>query len=84
MELAWESVRKNGGAGGADKVTLEAFSEELEANLEQLREELRTETYKPRVLRRVYIPKAGKKDQLRPLSIPTVYSNCTSYSMLWE
>lgn len=72
VELAWEKVRKNGGAGGADKVTIEDFSEELEVNLEQICNELRTDIYKPQVLRRVYIPKAGKKDQLRPLSIPSV------------
>jgi len=72
LEKAWETVRKNGGAQGADKVTIGVFKENLEANLSQIHEELRVGEYKTHPLRRVYIPKAGKKDQLRPLSIPSV------------
>ena len=36
IELAWEAVRKNGGAGGTDKVTIDTFSENLEAHLEPM------------------------------------------------
>lgn len=72
LEIAWEAVRKNGGTCGVDRQSIEAFEEKLEENLDQLHEELRTGKHKPQALRRVYIPKAGKKDELRPLSIPAV------------
>ena len=72
LALAWEAVRRNGGAGGVDRVSLEAFAANLEENLNQLHEELRTGRYEPQPLRRVYIPKAGKKGQLRPLGIPAI------------
>ena len=72
LALAWQAVRRNGGAGGVDRVSLEQYAANLEDNLEKLHEELRVKQYEPQPLRRVYIPKAGKKDQLRPLGIPAV------------
>ena len=40
--------------------------------LEELAAKLRAGKYRPRPLRRVYIPKPGKSGQLRPLGIPCV------------
>jgi RNA-directed DNA polymerase len=64
-------VAAKGGAPGVDHVTVEAFTDDLEANLGKLTGLLRGGSYKPQAIRRVYIPKPGSSEQ-RPLGIPTV------------
>ena len=70
LREAWEKVRRNKGAGGVDRVTIDAFEEDLEANLQSLLGDLRGRTYKPSPVRRVRIPK--KNGKTRPLGIPTI------------
>ena len=41
LEVAWEKVKKNRGAGGIDGEDLAAFEARLEANLERLHRELK-------------------------------------------
>jgi RNA-directed DNA polymerase len=73
MEHAYRLVKAKKGAPGIDGVSFEAI-EGMEGGAArycaQIAEELRTKTYKPMPVRRVYIPKpdGGK----RPLGIPTI------------
>lgn len=70
LEEAFKEVKRNRGAAGIDRVTIKAFESELEHHLEVLQQALRSKTYRPKPVRRVYIPKADGTQ--RPLGIPTV------------
>ncbi len=70
MYYAFKSVKRNRGASGIDKVSIQMYEANLDENLAALMRDLKTRgSFQPKPLRRVYIPK-GKK--LRPLGIPVV------------
>ena len=68
---AFAVAKGNDGAPGPDGKTFEQIEEDGEAALlEQLHDELKTKTYRPGPVRRVYIPKTGGGE--RPLGIPNI------------
>jgi group II intron reverse transcriptase/maturase len=69
---AWRAVRRNRGAAGIDKVSIQMFEQHLDANLDRLMRELKRGTFQPLPARRVYIPKDAKGTKFRPLGIPAV------------
>src|SRR2546426_1044120 len=80
LRSAYEAVRSNRGEPGVDGVTVEAFGEQLEANLEALVGELRAKSYRRQPVRRVWIPKPDG-DQ-RPLGIPAVRDRVVQQAVL--
>jgi group II intron reverse transcriptase/maturase len=82
LQVAWEKVKQNRGAGGIDGDDLAAFEAELEANLERLHQELKDGAYVPQPVLQRLIPKAGKPGQYRPLGIPTIYDRVCQQAML--
>jgi RNA-directed DNA polymerase len=73
LEYAYLRCRANAGAPGVDGQSF-ADIETYGVNrwLDELTEELRSETYRPQPVRRVNIPKDGQPGQFRPLGIPCI------------
>ena len=71
LSFAYKCCKANGGAAGVDNQTfkdIEAYG--AERWLDELTQELKSQTYRPLPVRRVYIPKPGGKQ--RPLGVPTI------------
>jgi group II intron reverse transcriptase/maturase len=71
LAFVYSCSKANGGAAGVDNQTfedIEAYGEERW--LDELMQELKSRTYRPLPVRRVYIPKPGGKQ--RPLGIPAI------------
>ena len=82
LEVAWEKVRRNGGAGGIDGEDIAAFEARLEEELDRLHCELRDGTYRPQPVKQQLIPKAGQPGKHRALGIPTIYDRVCQQAML--
>lgn len=68
---AWKEVRENKGSAGIDGITFEMIEEYgVEEYLLDIQEDLQNKKYRPKPVKRVYIPKPDGKQ--RPLGIPTI------------
>ncbi len=69
-------------APGVDRVTWDAYGQDLRENLEDLLRRVHSGAYRASPSRRVYIPKPDGR--MRPLGVATVTSYCPSCSLLSE
>jgi group II intron reverse transcriptase/maturase len=73
LERAWRLVRTKKGAAGIDQQTIADVEEYgVSRLLDGLAADLKDGSYRTLPARRVFIPKPGRPDEQRPLSIPAV------------
>jgi group II intron reverse transcriptase/maturase len=73
LERAWELVRANKGAAGIDRQTIAEVERYGVARLlDELAADLKDGSYRALPARRVFIPKPGRPEEQRLLSIPAV------------
>lgn len=73
LDAAWRIARSRNGSAGVDGQTFEMIEQSpqgVDGFLKDVHESLRTKTYRPSRVRRVYIPKANGGQ--RPLGIPVI------------
>lgn len=68
LRAAYEAIDGRA-APGVDGVTKEGYGRDLESNLQDLSERLKRMGYRPKPVRRAYIPKPGSEKK-RPLGVP--------------
>ena len=80
LQKAIRKVKKNKGAPGVDKMTVQEVEEWFNQYKEELISKILNKQYKPMPVKRVYIPKPNFKQ--RPLGIPTVVDRVIQQAML--
>jgi len=83
LETAYAKIRANKGSAGVDNISFEKIEEEEDGPrklIDQIERELKDKSYKPKPIKRVYIPKANGK--LRPLGIPCIKDRLVQMAVL--
>jgi group II intron reverse transcriptase/maturase len=70
LQKAYQQVKKNGGIGGVDKMSIKEYGEWFNKHYRELQDEIQNETYQPQAVLGIKIPKA--KGGFRQLGIPTI------------
>jgi RNA-directed DNA polymerase len=81
LRLAHDHVKENAGSmtAGCDGVNMSVFDEQLDENLVKLAEDIKTGSFIPQPVRRVYLRKPNGK--LRPLGIPAIRDRIVQEAM---
>ena len=77
---AWQHVKKNAGAAGIDRMTIEDFEAREDELLRRIHDKLKSGNYRFKPARRVLIPKEGTSKK-RKLGIPVVMDRVVSQSI---
>ena len=80
LRMAWRQVRKNAGAAGIDRMTVEEFERREDELVKLIHDKLENGTYRFKPARRKLIPKKGSSKK-RKLGIPVVMDRIVSQSM---
>lgn len=72
LKEAFQKVKRNKGSAGVDHITIEMVDKRREEEITKIHTQLKENRYKPQGIRRVWIPKVGKRKEKRPLGIPSV------------
>lgn len=80
LHAAFQSVKENHGCAGVDGVTVEEFAENLDSNLEILKNELVTDAYFPLPLLKILVDKGN--GEARALCIPAVRDRIVETAVL--
>jgi len=80
LRRAWQQVKKNAGAAGIDRMTVEEFERQKEELLQLIEEKLERGKYRFKPARRALIDKEGTSKK-RKLGIPVVMDRVVSQSI---
>jgi RNA-directed DNA polymerase len=80
LQSAWQQVRRNAGAGGIDRMSVEDFARRESELLGLIHAKLKAGVYRFKPARRVLIPKEGSS-KMRKLGIPVVMDRIVSQSV---